>query len=107
MTGWMAHASSTIGGRVASLTRAPARAAMVAAVSTASRMAALASGHRYRTTPMRGADGARVSTRRSRAVMAAAANATSATPAPNTPTVSRCHEKHLTPTVGINLYDGL
>src|SRR5262245_57990355 len=56
---------------------------------------------------MRGGAGWRASTRRSRPVMAAAANATSATPAANSPTVSRCHEKHFTPTVGISLYDGL
>jgi hypothetical protein len=39
--------------------------------------------------------------------MAAAANATSATPAANRPTVSRCQEKHFTPVVGMSRYDGL
>src|SRR5436309_379464 len=70
-------------------------------------MSALASDHRWRTRAMRDAAGLLRSTRRSRPAMAAAANATSATPAANSPTVSRCHEKHFAPTVGSILNDGL
>src|SRR5580692_12594976 len=58
---------------------------------------------------MRGGDGDGVerSTRRSRPVTAAVTKATSATPAPNTPAVSRCHATSLMPAVGINRYEGL
>ena len=64
-------------------------------------IAALACGHRcVRTSAMRGAAGAPRSTRKSRSMIAAAAKATSATPAPNKPAVSRCQETHFTPTAG-------
>src|SRR5258708_16772345 len=56
---------------------------------------------------MRGDDGARPSTRRSRSLMADAAKATSATDAANSPAVSRCHDTHFTPTLGNSRYDGL
>src|SRR5580698_1998781 len=56
---------------------------------------------------MRGGTGVLPSTRRSRPVTAAAANATSAILAPNTPAVSRCQDTSLTPTSGISRYDGL
>jgi len=39
--------------------------------------------------------------------MTAAAKATSATPAPNRPAVSRCQATSFTPTIGISRYDGL
>ena len=54
-----------------------------------------------------GVAGFRPSTRRSRSLIAAAAKATSATEAANSPAVSRCHDTHLTPTVGRSRYEGL
>jgi hypothetical protein len=72
-----------------------------AARSTALCIAVLASCQRWvRTIAMTGAAGSRPSTRRSRPLIAAAANATSGTVAPNSPTVSSDHEKHFIPTVG-------
>ena len=85
---WNASVSSS--GHAGSVTRAPAACAILAAVSTAPCIAGLASPHTLvRAIAMRGAAGAAWSTRRSRPVIAAAANATSTTRAANSPAVSR------------------
>jgi hypothetical protein len=60
-----------------------------------------------RTIAMTGEEGGRPSTRRSRPLSAVAANATSSTPAANSPTVSSDQEKHFMPTVGSSRYEGL
>ena len=91
-----------------SRTRALAAEAARATLSSAAIMSSLAGGHGWsRSTPMRGDDGVRPSTRRSRSLMAAAAKATSATDAANSPAVSRCQDTHFMPTVGNSRYDGL
>ena len=71
-------------------------------------MSPLAAGQGWsRSTPMRGDDGVLPSTRRSRSLIAAAAKATSATEAANSPAVSRCHDTHFMPMLGNSRYDGL
>src|SRR5581483_2049899 len=89
-------------------TFAPAASAARAVLSSAFCMAGLASFQRWvRVNAIRGGAGTLPSTRRSRPVMAAAVKATSATPAPKTPAVSKCHATSFTPTNGIKRYDGL
>ena len=91
-----------------SRTVAPAAEAARATLSIAASMSSLAAGHGgSRSTAMRGAAAVLPSTRKSRSLIAAAAKATSATDAANSPAVSRCHDTHLMPTVGNSRYDGL
>src|SRR6516162_9373728 len=101
-------AAARIGGNLSSLIRAPADCAACAARSQAARMSGLASFQRFvRVSASVGAPPSRVSTRRSRPVMAAAANARSPTLAANRPAVSSDQEKHFIPTVGRRRNDGL
>src|SRR6185295_16763102 len=101
-------ACSKIGGSAMSLTVAPTFSAARTACAMADAMSTLAASHRWvRASAMVGSGSGRPSTRRSRPLIAAAANATSATPAANSPTVSSDHDTHFMPGVGNNPYDGL
>src|SRR6478735_7210939 len=102
------NALAITGASLMSRTRALAAEAARAMLSMAAFMSLLAAVHGWsRSTPMRGDDGFLPSTRRSRSLIAAAAKATSATDAANSPAVSRCHDTHFMPTLGNSRYDGL
>src|ERR1043166_7042898 len=101
-------ALASTGGSLMSRTRALAADARRAMLSTAAFISSLAGAHGWsRSTPIRGDDGFLPSTRRSRSLIVAAAKATSATEAANSPAVSRCHDTHFMPMLGNSRYDGL